>query len=258
MVIKLRGLSDTHFPMLEFKQAMIHKGDKKETTVSKVASLAAANSVFGSLSPAEIEAVLTLGFMRAYPKGSLIVLEGETWPYLFLIVDGKISAFKESSEGRNLMIGSFETGDLFWGLAFFHPEVGMPVNLEAREDCQVYLWERERFLPFLLNYGRISWELSRLMVSKMLVASGLVEGLAFQPVAGRVARFLLEQTSPSQTPSRRHLTLDEMAAHIGTTREMVCRYLRSFSEAGLIDITRTEYQITDREGLLGLTRQVKG
>ena len=80
----------------------------------------------------------------------------------------------------------------------------------------------------------------------------------FQPVAGRVARFLLEQTTPNQTTSPRHLTLDEIAAQIGSTREMVCRYLRSFSEAGLIDITRTEYQITDREGLQGISRQAKG
>ena len=229
-----------------------------KNTPSKILALASASPVFGGLSQGELEAVLAAGFMRQYPKDSILAHADDLWPYLFFVIDGKVDAFKESSEGRSLMIGAIETGDIFWGLAFFHPQVGMPVRLEASEDSQVFLWERERFLPFLLNNGRLSWELSCLMVTRMLRASDIVEGLAFQPVAGRVARFLLEQSSTDMTPSPRDLTLDQMAAHIGTTREMVCRYLRSFSEEGLINITRTEYYITDRERLRQISSQVKG
>jgi CRP-like cAMP-binding protein len=92
----------------------------------------------------------------------------------------------------------------------------------------------------------------------MLRASNIVDGLAFQPVAGRLAQYLLEQTSPGKSAAARHQTLDEMAAHIGTTREVVCRTLHSFSDDGLIRITRTEYNITDRQALEQMTRQVKG
>ena len=45
------------------------------------------------------------------------------------------------------------------------------------------------------------------------------------------------------------MTLDEMAAHIGSTREMVCRILQRFANQGLIEITRTEFSFTDREQL---------
>lgn len=225
--------------------------------MSEILSLAS-HPVFASLSEQEQEAVYAAGFPRKYRKGSYIAMAGEIWPYLFLVIRGKVSAVKVSSEGRSLLISSIEAGDIFWGLAFFHPDVGMPVSLEAIEESCILLWERERFLPFLLNNGALSWELSRMMVTRMLRASDIVEGLAFQPVAGRVARFLLEQTPEDLTTSPRHLTLDQMAAHIGTTREMVCRYLRTFSDEGLIDITRTEYQITDRERLMKLSSHVKG
>jgi CRP-like cAMP-binding protein len=47
----------------------------------------------------------------------------------------------------------------------------------------------------------------------------------------------------------RHLTLDEMAARIGTTREMVCRALYRFADKRLIDVTRTEFVLTDEAGL---------
>jgi CRP/FNR family transcriptional regulator len=220
--------------------------------------LVSKNPVFASLSYSELNAILAEGVLRRYEKGSMIVLAGDTWPYLFLVVQGQISALKESSEGRSLLISTFEISSIFWGIAFFHEGASMPVSLEARQHSEILLWSRERFLPFLLTNGRIGWELSCQMVNQMLHASNIVEKLAFQPVAGRVAQFLLEQTPAGQDVSPRHLTLDEIAARLGTTREMVCRYLHSFSDEGLINITRTEYYITDRQGLKLLTRQAKG
>jgi len=41
------------------------------------------------------------------------------------------------------------------------------------------------------------------------------------------------------------MTLDEMAAQIGTTREMVCRLLYRFAEEGAVEISRTEFMISD-------------
>jgi len=45
------------------------------------------------------------------------------------------------------------------------------------------------------------------------------------------------------------MTLDEMAARIGSTLEMVCRLLYRFSDEGLIKITRTEFTVVDTENL---------
>jgi CRP-like cAMP-binding protein len=83
----------------------------------------------------------------------------------------------------------------------------------------------------------------------MLRASEVIEGLAFQPIAGRLARLLLEQILPNRQSIPRALTLDELAARLGTTREVVCRTLYRFADGGLIDITRTEFILTDRDGL---------
>jgi CRP-like cAMP-binding protein len=88
------------------------------------------------------------------------------------------------------------------------------------------------------------------MVKRMLLASDIVEGLAFQPVVGRLAQFLLDHFKESSGDKvSRDLTLEEMAAHIGTTREMVCRMLNKLAQRGLIEITRTEFEFKDRNGL---------
>ncbi len=141
------------------------------------------NPIFAALAPGDSEQVIQLAASRSYGKGEKVILFGDIWPYLLLVGEGKIEAVKESMEGRSLSVVSFGTGDLFWGLAFFHENAPMPVTLDVREDSILYLWSRKNILPILLRNGQASWELSCLMAERMQRASELVDGLAFQPVA---------------------------------------------------------------------------
>ena len=169
-----------------------------------------------------------------------------------------MEAVKESSEGRSLFVTAIGVEEVFWGLAFFNENAPMPVTLGAREDSLLCLWSRQLLLPVLSRNAQVSFELCRLMIAHMQRASQIVEELAFQPVAGRVARLLLDQFPPEQGSVLRNLTLDDMAARIGSTREMVCRFLHRFAGEGLINITRTEFYIINRQSLEELARQVKG
>ncbi len=223
--------------------------------MSEIQTILAGNEIFSSLDAAQKTIFQKEAILRMYPKGAFIVRYGDVWPYLFVIAKGRVTAIKESSEGRSLVVATFESGEIFWGLAFFYDGASMPVSLEVDEKASLYLWPRERILPVIFQNGKFSWELSRLMVQRMQRASAIVEELAFQPVTGRVARLLLENFPASQGAAPRHLTLDEMAAHVGTTREMVCRILYRFAEQGAIQINRTEFIFTDRSILEEHTRR---
>jgi CRP/FNR family transcriptional regulator len=205
------------------------------------------NSVIQSLDPIEVEEFAGLSMLRTYQKGEYLCLQGDDWSYLFVIANGLIRAHKESEEGRNLLVATFFPGEIFWGLAFFEENAPSPVTLEAHEPSRVFFWSRERCLPFFQQHGAFAWGLCRLMVQRMLHASEILDGLAFQPVASRLARLLLEQYPADQLAAERHLTLDEMAAHIGSTREMVCRILYRFAAQGAIQINRTEFIFKDRQ-----------
>ena len=208
------------------------------------------NSLFSSMDPVEIQQMLDLGITREYPKGQWVSHYGSSWPYLFLVEKGQITALKESSEGRSLVLMILEEGEVFWGVGFFKDGVGMPVALIADQESRLRLWTQDRLLPFLINNGKFTWALAQLMVERMLIASQILEELAFQPVAGRLALLLLEQfEDQSGDTLTRDLTLDDMAARIGSTREMVCRHLYHFADKGAIQINRTEFKITDRSTL---------
>jgi len=213
--------------------------------------------IFPGLPPNQIKQIGGLAIQRNYSRGQFIFLQGEVWPYLFFVAEGMLSAVKESVEGRSLVMGKFSRGDVFWGMSFFNPTLASPVTLQAIEESQLLLWDREGLLPHLLANGRAAWGLCNLLVDRMHKASLKVEELAFQPVVCRLARLLLEnfKNAPDGCVAR-NLTLDEMAAHIGTTREMVCRALYKLADEKIIQVTRTEFYLSDHIGLSRLVGQL--
>ncbi|MEW6716401.1 MAG: Crp/Fnr family transcriptional regulator [Chloroflexota bacterium] len=222
----------------------------------KLVELLAQNPIFACLSSEERMALTRAAIGRSYKKGEWITHYGDIWPYLFVVEEGVITPIKESPDGRSLIIISLVEGEVFWGISFFLEDVPMPVALVAKEDSRISLWSHDHIKPLLLKNGQMSWELTRLMVRRMQHASDMVDVLAFQPVTGRLARLLLEHYREAvEDYVARDMTLDEMAARIGTTREMVCRQLYKFADQGAIQINRTEFMISDPVYLKKIARK---
>jgi CRP/FNR family transcriptional regulator len=202
---------------------------------------------FARMSEGSRRRLESLGSERSVPADAYIFHYGDRWPYLFLVTQGELEAVKTSVEGRSLVVLTLEPGNVFWGLTFFDDGTTIPVALRSLQDSAIVQWSREQILPFLLEDGEALWSLCGLLVRRMQQASTIVEDLAFQPVAGRIAKLLLAQHGKTgSTKIDRDLTLDDMAARVGTTREMVCRILYKFADQELIEITRTEYSIVDK------------
>jgi CRP/FNR family transcriptional regulator len=73
----------------------------------------------------------------------------------------------------------------------------------------------------------------------------LVEDLSLRQVTARLAKLLLEMA----TAGEHALTQQEMAARLGTVREMIGRSLRQLESRGLVKTERGRIVILDREGL---------
>jgi len=205
------------------------------------------NPIFSHLDKDVFQKINSIMRKQDFKQGEWIVHNGDVWPNLFFVLRGEVTAIKESPEGRSLTLTTITTGEVFWGLAFFIENAPMPAALKSLHDCELLLWSHDDLMPYILDNGRLSWELSRLAIQRAQFASDIVERLAFQSLTGRMARLLLEQFPASQDVVPRHLTLDEMASHVGTTREMACRILYRFAEEGAIQINRTEFIFTDRD-----------
>ena len=103
-------------------------------------------------------------------------------------------------------------------------------------------------LRSLCHFDTIALNIINVLSRRVQEMVELVEDLSFRNVSGRVAKILLEHTGNGDGDHPR-LTQQEMAAMIGTAREMVGRSFRSLEEEGAIRIERNRIVITDQEAL---------
>jgi CRP-like cAMP-binding protein len=78
----------------------------------------------------------------------------------------------------------------------------------------------------------------------------LVDRLALHTVQGRLARLLLDQADATASGEPLPpLTQSDMAARLGTVREMVARTLKGFEVQGLIRLDHGAITVLDKQGL---------
>ena len=101
---------------------------------------------------------------------------------------------------------------------------------------------------FLQDYPRVAVSIANVLAAQVRHLVSLVEDLSFLPVVGRVAKVLLEHAVDGTSPGQR-LTQQDMAAIVGTVREVVSRSLKALQSDGVIKIDRHRIVVTDKEAL---------
>jgi CRP-like cAMP-binding protein len=211
--------------------------------------------VFSKLSPLDRFELLRLGRRQTYGRGDFVCQQGDVWPNVVYINWGRVQLIMLSQDGKRQLIFEVGEGELFWGHSLFD-DLPMPAALEVKDKCELYLWTKEVLAPRLSRNPAALWDLIRVQSQTMRRAREIIYGFAFHPAAGRLARLLLSRYAPAdgQTAAR-DLTLDDMAASVGTTRELVCKLLYRFAEEGMLSLNRTEFVFMDRGKLEELANQ---
>lgn len=219
----------------------------------------AAVTPFSLLSQTHLRDAKELAVSRNFLKGEFVTHREDIWPYLFFVHSGEFQAVKESGQGRSFVIEVFSPGEVFWGLALFENDKPNPMAIQTASTGEIFLWHKDRVAQIIAADPQFAWGLFSLMAKRMERAGEIVEELVFLPLPGRLANLLLNLTDGAKNDYvTRDLTLDEMAARIGSTREMVCKLLYQFSDKGIIELHRTEFKITDQGELQTIAERMKG
>jgi len=205
--------------------------------------------VFRKLAPGTRKEVARLAVLKMYQKGEFLCWQDEVWPMVLYVDSGHLDWLMLSPDGKRQSVFRVQPGSVVWAHSIFD-EQPMPASLRALSRSAVYQWPGETLIPLVSSNAAAVWEIASSMVHAMRRVREVVYGCAFHSVAGRLARLLLSHYQPKkgQTVSR-DLTLDEMAAIVGSTRELVCKILYRFARHHMLQIRRREFVFTDVEKL---------
>ena len=163
--------------------------------------------VFRCLPEPLLTQVSRLATYRRLKTDEILCEQGEFWPNIILLTAGQLRWSLLALSGREQVLFHIEPGGAFWGHTFFDNQP-MPGSLCAVRSAVAYQWSGEDLSPLLSQHPEALWDLVKMQARTMRKAREIIYGLAFQPVAGRLAKLLLER-SQGQTakPIERGLDL---------------------------------------------------
>jgi len=182
-----------------------------------------------------------------FSPGQTIVLEGEPCQAVYLVARGIVRTYRLSYEGREQVLAYLELGELFNLVPALDGQPS-PASVDGLTEGSLYTIPCERFRRIVCEHHEVALIIMDRLATEVRRLTDMVEDLALHTVRARLARFLLAQAEGPQRPPFRW-TQTEIAAHIGSVREMVGRTLRAFVVAGLIRRQRGRVTVVDREGL---------
>lgn len=185
---------------------------------------------------------------RRYESGELIQLEADPARGAHFITRGRVQILRTSADGKEQILANLGPGEAFNVVPLFEPDGVNPASARALTPAQTGFLLREPFLRLVEHSPDLAFALLKDFAGKLATLTGLVEQLSLHTIRGRLARFLIEQADSSpELPGR--WTQDEMAAHLGTVRDVVGRTLRAFEEAGLIERRQGRIVLLNRGAL---------
>jgi CRP-like cAMP-binding protein len=218
---------------------------------------------FRSVPADHVQALASRLRERHYQAGDMIFRKGDTSEGLGVVLRGRVRTVTTSPEGREQVLKMFGPGRTFADLAVFDNEP-QPAEAIAVSETTVVFIPQGDLLRLLTRHPDAAIEVIRLFASRLRAYKQMVEDLSLRPVVARVARLLVDRARGAQTlveesaSSSPEYTQDEMAALVGSVREVVQRALKTLEHAGLIQMTRGRIQIIDVEALEGWSESATG
>ena len=202
---------------------------------------------FSELGEDELAEVASRVHERTFRRGEVILLEGEAPRAVHFIVHGQVRIYRLSPEGREQVLKRLGPGGAF-NLVPVLDGAPNPSSAMAWTDVTVYAIERGHFLQMLREHPAVAVAVLADFAAKLRHMTALAEDLSLRTVGARLAKLLLTQAAEGEAAPRR-MTQQEMAAQLGTVREVVGRALAELEQEGLIRMERHRIVIVDRSGL---------
>ncbi|MBI2303617.1 MAG: Crp/Fnr family transcriptional regulator [Chloroflexi bacterium] len=184
-------------------------------------------------------------------RGEPIQGEGEPCYGLYIVVSGLVKVFRMSPEGREQVVATMGPGETFNDVPVFDGGP-TPANVVALEPTTVVLLSTAELRQLIMRYPQVANGMLGILAARLRSLVTLVSDLALLSVEGRIAKFLLtyaEGVAPQGGVVGLRLTQQDLAALVGTAREVVARELRRLEESGALRRDAGIITIVDRERL---------
>ncbi len=210
--------------------------------------------IFKGLSEHELNFLAQRAVARRFSSGEMVFGEGDPCTGMYVVEAGHIRIFNTSPGGREQVLSTDGPGSSVAELPVFDGG-NYPASVSAVEDCTLLFVSKQDFQALCLAHPEVALKVLRVVGARLRRLVGIIEELSFTTVRHRLAAFLvrLARREGARTQEGLEITLpasnQELAAQIGTVRELVSRNLSRFQSEKLIQMDGRRIVIPDLKAL---------
>lgn len=210
--------------------------------------------LFAGLSDEEMRALCARVSSRHFGRGELLFQEGDACSGLFLVATGKVRIFKLSPAGREQTLAIEGQGSSFAELPVFDGGK-YPASASALEDAEVLFISRKDFQNYCREHPEVALKVLAVVGGRLRRLVAIIEDLSFTTVRQRLIWLILRLAQAGGKPAKDGVRVEltkthqDLAAELGTVRELVSRNLSRLQAEGFVEVDGRTIIVKDLAGL---------
>jgi CRP/FNR family transcriptional regulator len=196
--------------------------------------------------------------LASFTQGATFYIEGDKCSHVALIGRGDVRVFKQALGGREITLYHVRDGEpcLINMLSVFldRPATASAITEAPTSAVIVPAAVVRRWIG---TDDHVRAYVFETMAARMMEVMTLTVEVSVSRMDARLASLLLRLVDLQGEPVIR-MTHDDLAAELGTAREVVSRLLKEFERAGALRLSRAQVTIVDRSILAELGESPRG
>ena len=223
-------------------------------TIARRRDMLARTPLFSAIPAALLDELAARARMVRVESRAVLFSKGDPGDRLYLLASGVIRIGVLSPEGREVTYALIRPGELFGEIAVLDGGV-RTADATAMEASELLAVDRADVVGFLNRHPVQALHLIAVLCERVRRADTLLEDVVFLSLPGRLAKHLLvlAETLGSRAapggPPRIRLSQQELADHLGISRESVNKVLSKWEQAGLVTLGRGQITLEQEKAL---------
>jgi CRP/FNR family transcriptional regulator len=186
-------------------------------------------------------------FLTRIPKGRDVFIEGDHVDAIALLISGVVRVYKIGETGREITLYRFGNGEscILTANAILSQK-SFPAVATVEQEAEAVMIPADTFRDWVRSYDIWREFVFELLSQRLSTVMAIVEEVAFRRMDVRLASLLTERSRRSDLI---HITHQEIATELGSSREVISRILEDFSVQGMVEVSRGIIKILDRDTL---------